>query len=240
MPSDYSDAMLRNIIDEAQRALRIQDPIGRADIISGQIQPYAGWALRWAIQDCRAAGMTWETIAGALGRSYPSLLRQFEAGGPVYTTRAAQSADTRNYDGQTPLRRSATVLAQQMHGLGMHWPASFTFAHLHEAVDRLSTAQRVTDDAAPLLQATRDMVALADLLRPHAEPLRLKAERLVWDTIAELKACFERDRGRIEAERDITAARQQADQQVRAVIEGMAVETRARIGSSIFDPPRAR
>ena len=54
MPSDYADAMLRNIIDEARRALA-QDPAGRADIISGQIQPYAGWALRWAIEDCRAA-----------------------------------------------------------------------------------------------------------------------------------------------------------------------------------------
>src|SRR5579863_8239324 len=141
MPSDYADAMLRNIIDEASRALAIQDPIGRADIISGQIQPYAGWALRWAIQDCRAAGMTWQAIAAVLGRSYPALLRQFEAGGPVYTARAAQSAETRNYDGQTPLRRAATALAQQMRGLGMHGPDTFTYAHLHEAVDKLAAAQ---------------------------------------------------------------------------------------------------
>jgi hypothetical protein len=244
MPSDYGDAMLQNIIGEARRALAIQDPIGRADIISGQIQPYAGWALRWAIDDCRAGGMTWQAIAGALGRSYPALLRQFEAGGPVYTARAAQSADTRNYDGQTPLRRAATALAQQMRGLGMHRPDVFTYAHLHEAVDKLATAQCVTDDPGPLLQATRDVLALAELLRPHAtaQPFKAEAEREIWDTLAELKACYERDRGRIEAGHSIQATAAtlaEANATVRASLLRMAEETHARIGSSVFEQPRS-
>jgi hypothetical protein len=244
MPRDYSDAMLRNIIDEARRALATQDPIGRADIISGQIQPYAGWALRWAIEDCRTAGMTWQTIAGVLGRSYPAILRQFEAGGPVYTARAAQSAGTRNYDGQTPLRRAATALAQQMLGLGMQRPDTFTYTHLHEVVDKLSSAQCVTDDPGPLLQAARDVLALAELLKPHAtaHPFTVKTEREIWDALAELKACYERDRGQIEAAHSIqaTAAVQpEANDMVRETLQQMAAQTHSRIGSSVFEQPRS-
>ena len=41
------------------------------------IQPYAGWAFRWAIGDMRARGMSWTTIAGIVGRPHPTLLRQF-------------------------------------------------------------------------------------------------------------------------------------------------------------------
>lgn len=207
MPSNYGDAMLRHLISEAERALSIQDPAGRADIISGQIQPYAGWALRWAIEDCRKTGMSWQAIAAMLGRSYPAILRQFEAGGPVFTARAAHSADTRNYDGQTPLRRAATALAQQMHGLGMRRPDSFTYAHLHEVVDKLASAMTVIDDPAPLLQATRDVLALADLLRPHAQPFKFpEAEGEIWGTIGGLKACYERDRGQIEAAHQVQTA----------------------------------
>jgi hypothetical protein len=207
VPSNYTDAMLQNLIDEAKRALRTQDPAGRADIISGQIQPYAGWALRWAIEDCRAAGLSWEAIAAMLGRSYPALLRQFEAGGPVYTARAAHSADTRNYDGQTPLRRAATALAQQMQGLGMHRPDTFTYAHLHEAVDKLATAQTVIDDPRPLLQATREVLALAGVLRLHAQPFKFpEAEGEIWDILDDLKACYERDRGQIKAANQLQAA----------------------------------
>jgi hypothetical protein len=87
----------------------------------------------------------------------------------VYTARAAQSPGTRNYDGQTPLRRAATTLAKQMLGLGMHRPDTFTCAHLHEAVDKLVTAQCVTEDPAPLLQAAGDVLALADVL-PSTPP----------------------------------------------------------------------
>jgi hypothetical protein len=237
MPSNYADAMLRNIIDEAQRALAIQDPIGRADIISGQLQPYAGWALRWAIEDCRATGMTWQVIAGVLGRSYPAILRQFEAGGPVYTARAAQSPDTRNFDGQTPLRRAATALAKQMLGLGMQRPDTFTYAHLHEAVDQLVTAQCVTDDPAPLLQATRDVLALAEVMHLHAtaQSFEVEAEGVIWEILGELKACYERDRGQIEAAHSIQAARREADEVVRQTLQQMAAETHSRIGSSIFE-----
>jgi len=205
MGSDYSDAMLRRLVDEAQRALRIRDAIGRADVISGSIQPYAGWALRWAIEDCRAAGMSWEAIAGVLHRSYPSLLRQFEAGGPVYTVRAAHSSETRNFDAETPLRRAATALAQQMVGLGMHQRDAMTWTHLHEPVDRLASAQCVTDDSTPLLRATREVLGIADRLWPTvtAQTSMTKLERDTWRILTELRVCYKRASTETEAGRQV-------------------------------------
>ncbi len=71
-----SDAMLDRVMAEAQRALDALDPASRADIIARFVQPYSGWALRWAIDDCRAHGMAWTTIAGILDRPYSTVLRQ--------------------------------------------------------------------------------------------------------------------------------------------------------------------
>jgi hypothetical protein len=200
---DYSDAMLQHIVDEARRALSIQDPAGRADIISGILQPYTGWALRWAIEDCRARGLTWQAIAGMLGKSYPALLRQYEAGGPVYTVTPAQSPTSGNFDGQTPLRRAATALGQHMTGLGMTRPNCMTYAHLAEAVGKLTTAQGNIDDPAPLLRATHELLALADRIRIHVPTPIPKPERDAWATIDQLKACYERDRTEIEAAHQI-------------------------------------
>jgi hypothetical protein len=97
----------------------------------------------------------------------------------VYTARTAQSPGTRNYDGQTPLRLAATTLAKQMLGLGMHRPDTFTYAHLHEAVDKLVTEQCVTDGPAPLLQAAGDVLALADVLR---QPFQCHVDQ-VWRVV---------------------------------------------------------
>ena len=58
-------------------------------------------------------------------------------------------------------------------------------AHLHEAVDKLVTAQCVTDDPAPLLQAAGDVLALADVLRPNAtaQPFTTEAEQEIWEIL---------------------------------------------------------
>jgi hypothetical protein len=66
-------------------------------------------------------------------------------------------------------------------------------------VDKLVTAQCVTDDPAPLLQAAGDVLALADVLRPNAtaQPFTTEAEQ-------------ERDRGQIQTAHNIQAS-QEAD-----------------------------
>jgi hypothetical protein len=205
MPArNYSDAMLQHIIEEATRALKIQDPAGRADVISSQLQPYSGWALRWAVEDCRARGMTWQTIAGMLGRSYPALIRQYEAGGPIYTVTPAQSPTSGNFDAQTPLRRAATAVAQHMVGLGMTESGSPIYAALHELADRLATAQCTIDDPADLLDAARELLAAADEIR---STVRLsKPERETWATVEHLRACYERDHAEIETAHEVLSA----------------------------------
>jgi hypothetical protein len=70
-------------------------------------------------------------------------------------------------------------------------------------VDKLVTAQCVTDDPAPLLQAAGDVLALADVLRPNAtaQPFTTEAEQEIWEILGELKACYERDRGQLYSHR---------------------------------------
>ena len=79
-------------------------------------------------------------------------------------------------------------------------------------VDKLVTAQCVTDDPAPLLQAAGDVLALADVLRPNAtaQPFTTEAEQEIWEILGELKACYERDRGQIQTAHNIQAS-QEAD-----------------------------
>jgi hypothetical protein len=79
-------------------------------------------------------------------------------------------------------------------------------------VDKLVTAQCVTDDPAPLLQAAGDVLALADVLRPNAtaQPFTTEAEQEIWEILGELKACYGRDRGQIQTAHNIQAS-QEAD-----------------------------
>lgn len=200
MPTSPSDAMLQRVMAEAQQALNDLDPASRARIIAQFVQPYSGWALRWAIEDCRARGMAWTTIADILDRPYSTVLRQMRAGGPVYAHQPAHSPNTRNFDGQTPLRRAATELAQRMGSLVMAYPDSVTSFYLCGRVDQLATAQCVIDNPAPLLEATKVVLAAANGIKgklPRRESMPAE-ERAVWNTLEELDICYQRDRTEIE------------------------------------------
>jgi len=196
MPTTPSDAMLQRVMIETQRALNALDPASRADIIAQFVQPYSGWALRWAIEDCRARGMAWTAIADTLDRPYSTVLRQMRAGGPVYAHQPAHSQSTRNFDAQTPLRRAATELAHRMAAC----PVCVTRFHLRDWVDRLSTAQAVIDSPAQLLEATKVVLAAADGIKgklPPRETMPIE-ERAVWTILEELDICYRRDHTEIE------------------------------------------
>jgi hypothetical protein len=208
VPSNYSDAMLRHLLDAVQRALTMQDPAGRADVLASVIQPYAGWALRWAIEDCRARGMSWASISAIVGRPYPTIVRQLQAGGPVYVHQAAHSAGTRNFDAQTPLRRAATELAQRMAAVAMRDPGSATNIHLREPVLRLSDAQVKVKDPTPFLDATEAVVDAKSTITGHvpARDAMSEWERRVWEVLDELEACYRRDRREIEIAHDVMSS----------------------------------
>jgi hypothetical protein len=208
MPSNYSDAMLRHLLEEVQRALSIQDSAGRADVLATVIQPYAGWALRWAIEDCRLRGMSWASIAAIVGKPYQTIARQMQAGGPVYAHQAAHSDATRNFDGQNPLRRAATELAQRMAALAMRDHETLTNICLREPVLRLSDAQGEVKDPTPLLDATRVIVdAKAAIVgKIPAREKMSRYERDVWETLDELEACYRRDRREIELAHEVMSS----------------------------------
>jgi hypothetical protein len=202
VPDEPSDAMLNRLVADAQRALDALDPATRVDIIARYVQPYAGWALRWAIEDCRARGMPWTEIARVLDRPYTTVMRQVQAGGPVYVHQPAHSPGTRNFDAQTPLRRAATELGHRMTALTMTYPASITAIHLRDRVARLNAAQGVIDDGEPLLEATRVVLAGMNQIRrqaPVSPPGGMApAEKAVWTILEELELIYRRDRPEIE------------------------------------------
>jgi hypothetical protein len=199
--------MLRRLLEETQRALHTQDPIGRVDFLAGVIQPYAGWALRWAIEDARRQGHSWATISSLVGRPYPTILRQLQAGGPVYAHHPAQSRTSGNFDAQTPLRRAATELAQRMAALAMRDPDSVTNFYLRDRVLKLSDAQGVIDNPAPMLEATKLVVATARNIKSEVRSRDTMSEweRDVWPVLDELDACYQRDRREIETAHKVMA-----------------------------------
>jgi hypothetical protein len=184
------------------------DSAGRADVLAGVIQPYAGWALRWAIEDCRDRGMSWASIAAIVGKPQQTIVRQFQAGGPVYAHQAAHSAGTRNFDAQTPLRRAATELAQRMAGLAMRDHESMTNICLREPVLKLSDAQVNVKDPQPLLDAAKIVIDAKDTIagRVPARDEMSKWERDVWEVLDELEACYRRDRREIEIAHEVMSS----------------------------------
>jgi len=199
MPSNYSDAMLRHLLEEVQRALNIQDPAGRADVLATLIQPYTGWALRWAIEDCRLRGMSWASIAAIVGKPYQTIARQMQAGGPIYVHQGAHSDATRNFDGQTPLRRAAANFVQHMTGLAMRDPDTVTNIELRPPMIRLHDGMCVTDIPTPLLEATEGVVRAKNAIAGAVPPREAMSEyeRAVWEVLDELEACYQRDKGEI-------------------------------------------
>jgi hypothetical protein len=199
MTHDPADAMLRRVIRAAEEALGVGDSARRAEIIAETLQPYAGWALRWAVEDCRARGMAWTAIAQLLGRPYSTVLRQMSSGGPIYAHQPAHKADTRNYDGQTPLRRAATELAHRMTALAITRPGCRLDLHLRARVDQLSDAQLATDSPEPLLEATRVVLAAFSQVRDEQREPYGTEETAAWTILEELELCYRRDRAEIQA-----------------------------------------
>jgi hypothetical protein len=194
-PNDH-DAMLKRVIAEALEALQAADGQDRAKIIANQLQVTTGWALRWAVEDLRNSGMSWQAISLLLQRPHQVLLRQMQVKGPLYLHRPAYSENSRNFDGQTPIRRAALQLADRMAGLWWENPESATHRLLWPAVQALSRGQAVAPDPGPMLAAARELIEIADQTPASAVRLQAElsdAERSVWDAIDELRACYHRD-----------------------------------------------
>lgn len=182
-PSNTS-YLLERIAAEAQRAQDL-DPLEQAHALAKLIQPYAGWALREAVIDCREDGMSWSALAPELGLSQAVLSRQVRANGPVVTIAAYYGMDSRNADGQTPLRAAAVRCQRACEALTVTERSSELAQNLYIAV--LAMAQALgANQAEPLLRTAGEVVrrvAATGLQDQNASA----AEREVLDAVAELE-----------------------------------------------------
>jgi DNA-binding SARP family transcriptional activator/DNA-binding transcriptional ArsR family regulator len=73
--------LLDRVADDLDRARDAVHPAVRGRHLA-QVQRRSGWALRQAVTECREHfGMTWRDTASALRMPYPTLFRQYQAGG---------------------------------------------------------------------------------------------------------------------------------------------------------------
>ena len=176
--------LLERIAAEAQRAQGL-DPLEQARALAKLIQPYAGWALREAVLDCREDGMSWSALAPEVGLSQAVLSRQVRANGPVVTIAAYYGADSRNAGGQTPLRAAAVRCQRACEALTLAERSSALGQDLYIAV--LAMAQALgANQATPLLRTAGEVVrCVAAVGLPYQDASA--AEREVLDAVAELE-----------------------------------------------------
>jgi hypothetical protein len=189
----HGDRMLSELLIEVQRALDINDPLGRAELLATVVQPYAAWATRWSIAEARERGLSWPAIAGALGQQHSTILRQYQAGGPVVTARPYGA----RHDRQDELRRAAADLVHEMFPTRA-LQESDTGAVLYVPVQTLAD-RMISQDAQPLLAAVAEVLIRADSLRPgYPSAAGFDQERAAWAAIDKLDAVYRRDRILIE------------------------------------------
>lgn len=149
------------------------------------IQPYAGWALREAVLDCRENAMPWSALAPEVGLSPAVLSRQVRANGPVVAIAGYYGQDSRNAHGPTPLRAAAVRCHRASGALTAAEPSSALARDLYIAVLAMTQALGA-GEAAALLRTADEVVrraAAAGVQRQDATA----AERELLDAVAELE-----------------------------------------------------
>lgn len=93
--SATTDSRAMNAVEMIQMACSSRDPIRRAQVLA-EAQPQLAWALRSAIEECQDTHRSWADIGQVIGLPRETVYRQFNAGGPIVTTKAVQSATSPN------------------------------------------------------------------------------------------------------------------------------------------------
>lgn len=184
----YAAALMRHVVQEIERAMNAQHPLEQLGILAA-VQQEAAWATRFAMSDCRRAGLSWPTLAGALGATHSTLLRQFEAGGPVVTARPAGPAGD---NGQGPLRQAATRVLNALAVPGAALKAADT-TQLIAAAELMGKVMLVVDAEALLRAVARVLGAGAAIETAQDGPLTAAESRL-RAALRDLHTIYDRDR----------------------------------------------
>ncbi len=209
-PTNYTEHLLQHLADEVRHAQDADDPREQLVLLAG-VQQLAAWATRFAAADCRRLGDSWPALAARLGQGHHStLMRQFEAGGPLVTARPFPVSGTRDV-GDTALRQAATRLYQQM--LPTAELQNSPTGQLYLAVQAMaqnmtySTGPGQVTDPGPLLGAIAEVLRQADdLTDAHGYPdaAAFPQEEAIWSALSDLRASYSRDRVLLEAAHHVT------------------------------------
>jgi hypothetical protein len=90
-----TDSAATNAAVMIQMGCASRDPLRRAQIFA-EAQPQLAWALRSAVEECQEDHRSWADIGRVIGLPRETVYRQFNAGGPIVTTKAVQSASSPN------------------------------------------------------------------------------------------------------------------------------------------------
>lgn len=202
--NDAADQLLLHVAAQVERARSSADPVERARI-AASLQWYSGWALRFAVDECRAAGLSWPAIGEKLGIRQTTVFDQHRAGGPVIIARPHRSPGGRNdvwttiwhRNGQTPLRQVATKLVHNAMSQDPIFQNTATARDLDRPIHAMGHAQTTTNSPEPLLRAVEHLLQVAAEVAArlgYPEAATSAQERAVWDTLAELAQVYERDK----------------------------------------------
>jgi hypothetical protein len=186
--ADFAKALLEHLHSEIARAEEAEHPLERLGILAAAQQELA-WATRFAMSDCRRGGLSWPTMAGALGATHSTLLRQFEAAGPVVTARPAGPTGD---NGQGPLRQAAKRVLNALAVPGAALKAADA-ATLNTEAQLMGNVMLVVDAKALLRAVQRVLTAGAAIETTQDGPLTAAESRL-RSALRDLRKVYDRDR----------------------------------------------
>ena len=184
----HAAALMVHVAQEIERALNAQHPLERLGILAA-VQQEVAWAARFAMADCRRSGLSWPTLAGALGATHSTLLRQFEAGGAVVTARPAGPAGD---NGQGPLRQAATRVLNAL-AIPSAAPKVADTTQLTAAVELMGKVMLVVD-AKALLRAVARVLAAGTAIEAAQDGPLTAAESRLRAALRDLHTIYDRDR----------------------------------------------
>ena len=183
----FANGLMQHLTQQIWRAKEAKHPLERLGILAA-LQQEAAWATRFVMSDCRRDGYSWPTMAGVLGSTHSTLLRQYQAGGPVVTARPAGPAGD---NAQGPLRQAATRVLNALAVPGAAVKAEDAAA-LDYAAQQMGKVMRVVD-AEALLHWVRRVLAAGTAIEKTADGPLTAAESRLRAALRDLHTIFDRD-----------------------------------------------
>jgi hypothetical protein len=184
--AEYAAALLPHLVEQIQEAAAAGNPAERLARLAAAQQELA-WATYFAMDDCRRVGQSWPTISKVLGGTHTTLLRQYEAGGPVVLARPGGPAGD---DGRTALHEASIRVLNALNTVPVSAFKGADPAELAAAAQELSRAL-TRADAGTLLAAADRLLAASGT---SESSLLTAAKSRAYTALRDLRVVVDRDR----------------------------------------------